>query len=157
MGVGASGTKLHRNHNWPYFASTWRIVILLALSSGLAIIAAGLPPKKEHFTSANWLVREITWSKLDRVPERLVVDVRSQAKYMEEHIPGALLLSEDTWDENLPAFLDKWNPELPVVIYCEGRNGAASKRVALRLLKDLPQARVYVLKGGFITWKAAKH
>jgi 3-mercaptopyruvate sulfurtransferase SseA len=88
--------------------------------------------------------------------ERLVVDARSHELYQEAHVPGAVLLSEEAWDASLPEFLMQWYPDRPVVIYCGVQACAASKRVALRLLADLPEARVYVLKGGFPAWKAAQ-
>jgi 3-mercaptopyruvate sulfurtransferase SseA len=132
----------------------WRSVFLLVISAGFAIAAASLHPQHEHFSAAHWQVRELTVSDLSLLSDRLVVDARSRELYDKEHVPGAVWLVEEAWDVTLPGFLMEWQPNRAVVIYCGGGVCAASKRVALRLLKDLPEMRIYVLKGGFPAWQA---
>jgi rhodanese-related sulfurtransferase len=104
----------------------------------------------------HWQLSEMSVVELREKPEKLVVDARSYGLYEKEHIPGAIQLSEVSWDEALSTFLNQWQPERSVVIYCDGHTCEASKRVALRLLQNLPEARVYVLKGGFPAWKATQ-
>lgn len=134
----------------------WRGVLLCVASAGLATVTAWQHPRPEHFAPEHWRVREVSTLELKRISKLLVVDARARENDDEEHIPGSLLLSEKNWDEDLPQFLEQWQPEHRVVIYCDGQACAASKRIALRLLKDLPEARVYVLKGGFSAWKMAQ-
>ena len=52
------------------------------------------------------------------------------------------------------AFLEAWSPEKPVIVYCGGQACGLSKQVALRLLTDLPEAKIFVLTGGFPAWQA---
>lgn len=80
------------------------------------------------------------------------VDARPQAKYDRGHIEGALLLNEDEWDRLVPAFLDAWEPEKQVVVYCDGGSCDASHAVARRLREDLKLENVRVLKGGIAAW-----
>lgn len=83
----------------------------------------------------------------------LWVDARSKAKYDEEHIPGALPLNEDNWNTLLPHFLDAWDPDVPVVVYCDGGSCELSKAVADRLHRELKIEKVFVLKGGWSAWQ----
>jgi rhodanese-related sulfurtransferase len=80
------------------------------------------------------------------------VDARPRAKFEQGHIPGAVLLNEDEWDRLVPAFLDAWEPEKVVVVYCEGGSCDASHSVARRLREDLKLENVHVLKGGWAAW-----
>jgi rhodanese-related sulfurtransferase len=132
-------------------------LILLTISIGATVGVTVINTQAEHYAWAHWQVRELSVAELSHMPESLIVDARSHQLFAEAHVPGALWLSEEGWDDGLPSFLDRWHPEHPVVIYCDGRACAASKRVALRLLADLPDARVYVLKGGFAAWQATQN
>ena len=82
----------------------------------------------------------------------LWVDARTRAKYERAHIPGAVLLNEDEWDKLVPAFLDAWDPDVPVVVYCDGGSCDASHAIAERLRKELKIEKVHVLKGGWSAW-----
>src|SRR5260370_7765612 len=46
------------------------------------------------------------------------IDARSAKEYEAEHVPGAILLNLEDWDQLFPKFLDQWNPEKKVVVYC---------------------------------------
>jgi rhodanese-related sulfurtransferase len=82
----------------------------------------------------------------------LWVDARSRAKYDHEHIPGAVLLNEDDWNKLLPRFLDAWDPDVPVVVYCDGGSCEASHHIAERMRTELKIEKVHVLKGGWSAW-----
>lgn len=82
------------------------------------------------------------------------VDARPRDKFAAGHIEGALLLNEDEWKKLVPAFLDAWDPDLPVVVYCDGGNCEASHRVAQRIREELKIGNVHVLKGGMPAWPA---
>jgi rhodanese-related sulfurtransferase len=82
------------------------------------------------------------------------VDARPRDKYELGHIDGALLLNEDEWTKLVPAFLDAWDPDRPVVVYCEGGSCEASHRIAQRLREELKIGDVHVLKGGLPAWSA---
>ena len=82
----------------------------------------------------------------------LWVDARSAKEYQRAHIPGAMLLNEDDWDDLLNPILDAWNSPRPVVVYCDDRQCQASHQVAGRL-RESGVEPVYVLKGGWETWR----
>ncbi len=82
------------------------------------------------------------------------VDARPRDKFEAGHINGALLLNEDEWSKLVPAFLDAWDPDRPVVVYCDGGSCEASHAVAQRLREELKIGDVHVLKGGLTAWPA---
>jgi rhodanese-related sulfurtransferase len=127
------------------FAIVLGLALLPALVSGALQLQwnAETPASKDEVTIAmvhNWG---------DRV---LWVDARSRAKYERAHIPGAVLLNEDEWNKLVPAFLDAWDPDVPVVVYCDGGSCDASHAIAGRLRTELKIERVHVLKGGWSAW-----
>lgn len=140
----------------PIPESVIRAIGLLVISIGLTGTATYLRSHEQHYSLGHWKIRELSVAELEKMTDRLLVDARSREHYKVGHIGDAIWLAEETWDETLPTFLDTWRPEHPVVIYCDGGGCAASKRVALRLLEDLPEAQIYVLKGGFPAWRAAQ-
>jgi rhodanese-related sulfurtransferase len=80
------------------------------------------------------------------------VDARGAAAFQAAHIPEAILLNEDTWDDLFEGFLLAWDGESQIVVYCDSRTCAASKGVAERLKESLGLENVLVLKGGWETW-----
>ena len=85
----------------------------------------------------------------------LWVDARSADDYEAEHVPGAILLNLESWDDLLPKFLDQWNPDKKVVVYCSAATCELSHEVAERLRKS-GISPVFVLKGGWEAWKSQK-
>jgi rhodanese-related sulfurtransferase len=85
----------------------------------------------------------------------LWVDARSAEEYGAEHVPGALLLNLENWDQLFPKFLDQWAPGENVVVYCSAATCELSRDVAERLRKSGISA-VFVLKGGWEGWKSRK-
>ena len=86
----------------------------------------------------------------------LWVDARPTEQFEREHIPAALSLNEDSWDELLPQMLAQWSPEKHVVVYCSSQSCAASHDVARRLREEAGLKNVYVLHGGWEGWLGAK-
>jgi rhodanese-related sulfurtransferase len=80
------------------------------------------------------------------------VDARPDAEFEREHIPGAVLLNEDRWNELLPQFLATWSPEKRVVVYCSSQSCNASREVARRLRDEAQLKNVFVLQGGWEEW-----
>ena len=85
----------------------------------------------------------------------LWIDARSANEYEAEHVPGAILLNLEDWDQLFPGFLDQWNPNKKVVVYCSSTACELSHEVAGRLQVD-GISPVYVLKGGWEAWKSRK-
>ena len=85
----------------------------------------------------------------------LWVDARSKTSFEKDHIPGAVLLNEDQWDELLPGVLTAWWPGQSIVVYCDDKLCDSSNAVAKRL-RETGLGPVFVLKGGWEAWKAEK-
>ena len=82
------------------------------------------------------------------------VDARPRDKFNAGHVEGAILLNEEEWKALVPAFLDAWDPDRPVVVYCDGGSCELSHAVARRLREELKIGDVHVLKGGLAAWQA---
>jgi rhodanese-related sulfurtransferase len=80
------------------------------------------------------------------------IDARPDEEFASEHVPGALSLNEDRWNESLPQFLAVWSPGKKVVVYCSSLSCNASREVARRLRKEAQLADVFVLEGGWEAW-----
>jgi rhodanese-related sulfurtransferase len=80
------------------------------------------------------------------------VDARPEEEFARDHVPNALLLNEDHWNELLPSFLEKWSPEKKVVVYCSSQSCNASREVARRLRDEAQLKNVFVLQGGWEEW-----
>jgi rhodanese-related sulfurtransferase len=82
------------------------------------------------------------------------VDARPDADFERDHVPGAISLNEDRWNELLPQFLQQqWSPEKKLVVYCSSQSCNLAGDVARRLREEakLPND-IRVLKGGWEEW-----
>jgi rhodanese-related sulfurtransferase len=79
------------------------------------------------------------------------IDARPDEEFARDHVPGALSLNEDRWNELLPQFLAVWSPEKKIVVYCSSQSCNASREVAHRLRNQAqpPMQNVFVLEGGW--------
>jgi rhodanese-related sulfurtransferase len=84
------------------------------------------------------------------------IDARPEEEFAQDHIPGALLLNEDRWNELLPAMLAAWSPEKRIIVYCSSESCGSSREVARRLRNDAQLKNVFVLEGGWEAWKGQK-
>lgn len=80
------------------------------------------------------------------------IDARPEEEFEREHVPGALLLNEDRWNELLPQMLAVWSPEKRVVVYCSSESCGSSREIAQRLRKEAGLTNVFVLEGGWEGW-----
>jgi rhodanese-related sulfurtransferase len=82
------------------------------------------------------------------------IDARPDAEFERDHIPGAISLNEDHWNEALSQFLERqWSPEKKIVVYCSAESCNLADDVARRLREEarLPN-QIRVLKGGWEEW-----
>ena len=85
------------------------------------------------------------------------VDARPEDEFERDHVPGAILLNEDRWNELLSQFLQQhWSPEKKIVVYCSAESCNVAGDVARRLREEakLPN-EIRVLKGGWEEWQSA--
>ena len=80
------------------------------------------------------------------------VDARPDDDFANNHVPGAISLNEDRWNELLPQFLAVWTPGKKVIVYCSSLGCNASREVAHRLRKEAQLSDVFVLEGGWEEW-----
>ena len=80
------------------------------------------------------------------------VDARPDDEFASDHVPGAISLNEDRWNELLPQFLAVWAPGKKIVVYCSSLSCNASREVARRLRKEAQLSDVFVLEGGWEAW-----
>jgi len=85
----------------------------------------------------------------------LWLDARSQEEYEQGHIPDAMLLNEDDWDNLFFEVMAMWQPGRKLVVYCDSKVCQASEHVAERLAEESDVAvDVQVLHGGWESWQA---
>jgi rhodanese-related sulfurtransferase len=84
------------------------------------------------------------------------VDSRPENEFEQDHVPGAILLNEDRWNELLPQFLAQWSPEKKIVVYCSTKSCNLAREVAKRLREEAQLKDVFVLKGGWEEWLKKK-
>ncbi len=85
----------------------------------------------------------------------LWIDARIQEQYDAGHVPGALLLNEQGFEQQLFNYLDALQTNTkPVVVYCSAAKCDASRKVLERLKQTLPIEKAFVLKGGWKAWES---
>jgi rhodanese-related sulfurtransferase len=84
------------------------------------------------------------------------IDARPDADYVRDHVPGAILLNEDRWNELLPGLLTVWSPDKKLVVYCSSQSCNASREVARRLRDEAQLKNVFVLEDGWEAWLRKK-
>ena len=136
---------------------------LRAIREGLILVAlAALPAISEGF----YFRDKVSWespippSQLVTVDQAkawgeaaLWVDARPDEEFARDHVPGAISLNEDHWNELFPAFRERWSPEKKIVVYCSAESCNLAKDVAKRLREQeqLPND-IRVLQGGWEEW-----
>ena len=100
---------------------------------------------------------EITFAQADLLPNKLlVVDARPKSEYKIGHIENAVNLPADDFENHLGDFLDVWQPEYAVLVYCQISSAGAGDRVAHKLKNELKIKAVFVFKDDWRKWKEQK-
>lgn len=127
---------------------------ILALLGASALLAIGQGLLSDDlFASSNTDPYAVTLSSVHTRGPALWVDARDVSAYRESHYPEAVHLTEGNWDQGIGQLLERWEPGLPIVVYCDGEGCAASRNLARRLREDLGITEVYWLEDG---WEAMK-
>jgi rhodanese-related sulfurtransferase len=137
-----------------------------AVRQALLLIALAFVPA---IGEALYFRDKISWQSRDRDSEMvdvdraqswganaMWVDARPDNEFERDHVPGAILLNEDRWNELLPQFLGQWSPEKRIIVYCSTQSCNASREVARRLRDEVGLKDVFVLKDGWEAWLKAK-
>lgn len=140
-------------------ASTYRkllrdCTVLLLFAALPALLAGWLHPKRPAWNWSKPGVTEVELNEITRWSAPILwVDARSTQAYQTRHIPNAVPLNEDEWEDQLLGFLEIWQPNARIVVYCDSSACDASQAVALRLQRELKLTDIHVLKGGWTTWR----
>jgi rhodanese-related sulfurtransferase len=136
------------------------------LKQAVALILLALLPAVGQ---AIYLRNKVSWHSPLRASETVTVDVarswgdnaiwvdaRPDNEFEADHVPGAIQLNEDHWNDLLPQFLEKWSPEKKVVVYCSTQSCNLALDVARRLRNEAQIKEVLVLQGGWEEWQKTK-
>jgi len=86
----------------------------------------------------------------------LWIDARIRSEYEKEHVPGAVLLNEQEWEQLMFDSVETLSRnDQPIVIYCDAQRCDTSHRLAEKL-RELGQPDVRVLAGGWQAWKSGQ-
>ena len=127
------------------------------LAAGMLIITAGCEAGKTDETSMTQeetgmsaaytrITQEEAKEMMGRDDGHIIVDVRRRDEYDAGHIPGAILIPNESIGTEKPAELP--DPDQIILIYC--RSGNRSKQAAQKLA-DMGYTHIYEF-GGIITW-----
>ncbi|MBQ8959636.1 MAG: rhodanese-like domain-containing protein [Ruminococcus sp.] len=127
-----------------------RKIIAAAVSAGLVLCSgcqqtesSSLGSQAAQFVQIS---QEEAKSMIDSGEDLIILDVRRQDEFDQGHIPGAVLLPNESIFGNMPAELPDTSQK--ILVYC--RSGNRSKQAAQKLA-DMGYTNVYEF-GGIITW-----
>lgn len=126
------------------------ILTAITLLTSCAAKSVGIIPSSETPGSASEAYHKITSEEAKNIMESggvTVVDVRRPEEYAEKHIPGAILVSNETIAEKSDEMLP--DKDAVLLIYC--RTGVRSKQASDKLIK-LGYRNIYDF-GGIVDWQ----
>lgn len=121
-------------------------VILLAAALFILTGCSQKPDGDGMERSFSQISQETAQEMMARDDGHVVVDVRRQDEYDEGHIPGAILIPNESIGTEKPEALP--DPDQIILIYC--RSGNRSKQAAQKLF-DMGYTNIYEF-GGINTW-----
>ena len=119
------------------------LILIILLAAALLLSSCA---KKTESTPYQQISQETAREMMAKDDGHVIVDVRRQDEYDAGHIPGAILIQNESIGTNRPAEL----PDLDqiILIYC--RSGNRSKQAAQKLA-DMGYKNIYEF-GGINTW-----
>ena len=116
---------------------------LLILTLFLAAISCGASPDG---------VTEVSQQELldARIPDALILDVRTDGEFVAGHVPGAVHIPHDVLESRLAELAGK--EDAPIVVYCKSGHRAG---IAASVLVDAGFSDVRHLTGDMTGWNAA--
>jgi len=137
-----------------------RVVIICTLSAGLGISVNFLSPHGvplfgpvpiKMIPGVDIIEGKGAWESFQG-KEAVFIDARSEEEYEKGHVPGAMLVNVDNFDEKISAMTVVLPYDTMVITYCSGSGCESSLEVA-GLLKDAGYLRINVFYGGWQLWK----
>ena len=130
IGCSSGGCPLTSNS---YTATIIGIILGLLVAS---LFAPSAKPKNPD-TRANQtgkymrITAEEAKERMDSGDELVILDVRTEGEYEQEHIPNSILIPNETINQKMPDLLPDLDAE--ILIYC--RSGNRSAKAAKKLIK----------------------
>lgn len=84
----------------------------------------------------------------------MILDARPLAQYGAGHIPGAFSCPVESLESSLPETLPMLFPEMPVLVYCTGKECDESITLGTRLIAE-GFTNVLIFVGGYTEWQEA--
>ncbi len=125
---------------------TTSVMLVFVLTLMLTGCATTDKPTEDKTPTVGSITAEEGKAMMEEDPTIILVDVRTQEEYVEEHIPGALLVPVDEIESLAPELMP--DMEGTYIIYCRSGNRSAT---AAQLLIDLGYKNIYDM-GGIIDW-----
>lgn len=128
------------------------LVLAFLPAIGQAIYFRGQVPWQSRLTSGEMVDVDLarSWGE-----SAIWIDARPDNEFEAGHIPGAVLLNEDRWNDLLPQFLAQWSAEKKIVVYCSAASCNLAEDVARRLRNELKLPNdIRVLSGGWEKWQS---
>ena len=122
------------------------IFALMLLAAMLAWISSGL--SRPLLVDEVSLQTALSWGK-----SALWLDARTKSDYQAEHIPGALSLHMDHWQEDISAVQRQAVDKEKIVVYCYSASCNSALLMARRLYKEAGLQNVVVMHGGWESWQ----
>lgn len=133
-----------KNRNISIFTIT--VMLILALALTLSSCATTDEPAGEETPTVMNITAEQGKAMMEEDSTIILVDVRTEEEYKEEHIPGALLVPVDELESLAPEMMP--NKESIYIVYCRSGNRSAA---AAQQLIDLGYQNINDM-GGIIDW-----
>jgi len=131
-------------------------ILLLALPVIPAALNAWLNPNVPPWNPMQLAGGEVALADLlEWADDYILIDARSPESYQVEHMPDAINLYAGEFNTQIMNLLDVWSPERSIVIYCDSRQCGASEELAQRLRQDFQMENVFVLKGGWESYRTS--
>jgi len=125
---------------------------LLVLSVVLGLVSYYLHPSAPKWDEEKrWDI--VLEKALAYEGEMMWVDARGADDFNIEHIPNAIMLNEDDWDNLIEEFLYAYKMDSQIVVYCSSVGCRKSHSVGQRLRDEYSIENVYVLEGGWEAWQ----
>lgn len=146
--IGCSSGSCPMTAN-PYLSTTIGIIMGLLVAGMIASPAGtGDAESKNQSSGAEYkrISAEEAKTRMDSGDEVIILDVRTEREYQAGHIPGAILIPNETIADKTPNLLPDLDAE--ILIYCRSGNRSAQ---AARKLIQIGYTNVYDF-GGINSW-----
>jgi len=145
----------HSRMSLVFRPATRQVAVLLTLALISAMMAAvwhpRRPPWRELYDAS---VNVVSASEITQEGQAVLwVHVGSSSTDRSPPFPNELALTIENWEAQLPELVERWSPDVKVVIYGDGSSTDASQAIARRLRRELSFTNVFTLKGGLPSWK----